>query len=320
MPNDVLSPALLGDKLNSMTGHASPGLEANPNRERWLIGLALFALYVIWGSTYLGIKYALVGFAPWQLNCLRFIASGAILYVWMRSRGVPNPTPKQFWNAVLVGVFLIIGGNGGITYAEHKGVASGIAATVVATMPLWASLWSGLWGRWPRRLEWIGMLVGLIGVAVLSLEGNLQSDPIATAVVFVSPMCWSFGSILSRRLEMPQSLMASATQMIGAGVLALPISLAFGERWRPPNTSSLLAFVYLVTFGSLIGYNAYIWLLGKVRPALATSYAYVNPVVAVLLGVVFVSEPIGVNTFIALPIILAGVGLVAWAQQARGVK
>jgi drug/metabolite transporter (DMT)-like permease len=295
-----------------MTGSTAAPL----SRDRWLVWAALFSLYVIWGSTYLGIRYAVETIPPMLMNAARFTLAGMLLYGFLRARGAANPTWLEFRNAGIVGVFLICGGNGFVTIAEHSGVASGIAATAVASVTIWTGLWSGLWGQWPRKLEWLGTAVGFIGVVVLTLEGNLRTNPLGL-IVFCAPLCWSFGSILSRNIAMPKGLMASAIEMIVAGLVSVPIGLLIGERIvQQPSTSSLLAVLYLVTFGSLIGFNAYIYLLGKVRPALATSYAYVNPVVALLLGVAIGGERLGANAFVALPIILAGVALVAWAQAA----
>ena len=289
----------------------------NPSsRDRWLVWAALFSLYIIWGSTYLGIRYAVDTIPPMLMTSGRFLISGIIMYAFLRFRGAVNPTPRQFWNAGLVGVFLICGGNGFVTLAEHSGVPSGIAATAVASVTIWTGLWSGLWGQWPRKLEWLGVAVGFVGVVILTLEGNLRTNPFGL-IVFCAPICWSFGSILSRNIEMPQGLMASAIEMIVAGIVSVPIGLLLGERiTQMPSTSSLLATGYLITFGSLIGFNAYIFVLSKVRPTLATSYAYVNPVVALFLGVAIGGEKLGANAIIALPIILAGVAVIAWAQNA----
>lgn len=284
------------------------------NRDRWLIWLSLASLYIVWGSTYLGIRIAVQTIPPFALNTTRFVLAGALLYMFLRARGAANPTPIQLRNASIVGLFLIVGGNGLVTLAEHLGAPSGIVATVVATMPLWAGLWSSLWGNRPRKLEWIGMGVGLIGVALLTLEGSLRANP-GAFVVFLAPVCWSFGSILSRHLEMPEGLMASSVEMFVGGLIALPISLLLHEPWRVPSLESALAFAYLVSFGSLIAFNAYIYLLTKVRPALATSYAYVNPVVAVILGALLAGEHFGISALVALPVILTGVGLVMYAQN-----
>ena len=162
------------------------------------------------------------------------------------------------------------------------------------------------------------MVVGLIGVLILSLDNNLRGNPTGAIVMFIAPMFWSFGSIWSKHVTLPQGLMASATEMLTAGILMFPISFLIGEHLtKTPSLESLLALVYLITFGSLIAFSAYLYLLTKVRPTLATSYAYVNPIVAVMLGVFWGQEKIGINSFIAMPIILSAVGLVAYAQNQK---
>jgi drug/metabolite transporter (DMT)-like permease len=295
-------------------------LIAHPNsrRDSFLVAFSLFALYIIWGSTYFGIRIGVQSFPPFFMNAIRFTVAGAILYAVLRARGTQHPNKLEWSGAFRIGLFLIIGGNTGTTLAESLGVASGLAATIVATMPLWAALWSTLWGQRPRLLEVAGMLVGLIGVIILSREGNLQGNPIGAIVMFIAPIFWSFGSIWSKHLTLPQGLMASATEMLTAGLLMIPISFVLGERMtKAPSPESLLALLYLITFGSLIAFSAYLYLLSKVRPTLATSYAYVNPIVAVLLGMFFGQEEIGINAFIAMPIILSAVGLVAYAQNQK---
>ena len=287
-------------------------------RDSLLIGFSLFALYIIWGSTYFGIRVGVQSFPPFFMNAIRFTVAGAILYAVLRARGTAHPKKLEWWSAFRIGLFLIIGGNTGTTLAESLGVASGLAATIVATMPLWAALWSMLWGQRPRMLEVAGMVVGLIGVLILSLDNNLRGNPTGAIVMFIAPMFWSFGSIWSKHVTLPQGLMASATEMLTAGILMFPISFLIGEHLtKTPSLESLLALVYLITFGSLIAFSAYLYLLTKVRPTLATSYAYVNPIVAVILGVFWGQEKIGINAFIAMPIILSAVGLVAYAQNQK---
>ena len=300
----------------------NPALNATSSsrRDSLLIAFSLFALYIIWGSTYFGIRVGVQSFPPFLMNAIRFTLAGGILYGFLRARGTKPPVKLEWWSAFRIGLFLIIGGNTGTTLAESLGVASGLAATIVATMPLWAALWSTLWGQRPRWLEVAGMLVGLVGVVILSREGNLQGNPTGAIVMFIAPIFWSFGSIWSKHLTLPQGLMASATEMLTAGVLMIPISFLLGERMtKAPSLESLLALIYLITFGSLIAFSAYVYLLTKVRPTLATSYAYVNPIVAVLLGVFFGHEKIGLNALIAMPIILSAVGLVAYAQNQKQI-
>jgi drug/metabolite transporter (DMT)-like permease len=287
-----------------------------PASPRWLVPLALGALYLIWGSTYLGISVAVKpgGFAAFQMNAMRFILAGVLLFLFLRTRGAPMPSSRQWLNGTLIGVLLVIGGNGLTTLALQWGAAGGISATVIATTTLWAGLWSMFWGNRPRKLEWLGMAVGLGGVAVLTLEGSFRTNP-AIFIQFAAPMLWAFGSILSQHRDMPRGVMNTAVQMIAGGIFALPISIALGETWTMPSLEAWGAFAYLVVFGSWIGYSAYNYLLAQVRPAVATSYAYVNPIVALALGFWLLNEPVGSNTLIALPIILCGVGLIALAQN-----
>lgn len=286
-------------------------------RDRIGIALALFALYVIWGSTYLGIRIALEGFPPFLLSGIRFIIAGGALYLVLRGRGTPVPKRPQWVGAGIVGALLLVGGNGGVTFAEQW-VASGLAALGVASTPLWAALFAGLWGRWPARLEWIGLGLGFLGVVLLNLEGDMRANPLGAAALLAAAICWSFGSIWSQRLQLPGGLMSSAAQMLVGGVVLLLISLLTGERMTAmPSGRAVGALVYLIIFGSLIAFSAYGYLLRRVRPALATSYAYVNPLVAVGLGVGLAGEQIGVRGLLAMVVILASVGLIAMFRERR---
>ena len=213
---------------------------------------------------------------------------------------------------------LFIGGLGFVTIAEDNGVGSGLVASAVAVMPLWAALWSGMFGTWPNRLEWIGLAVGLSGVVMLSREGDFQATLLGTVLMVLSPILWAFGSVVSGRVRLPRGLMASAAEMLGGGVLLLAFGWIRGERMvGMPGARAWLAVAYLSVFGSLFAYTAYAYLLAHTRPAVATSYAYVNPVVAVVLGVTLGNEVIGAWTYAGLPIILAGVALVGLAQRRR---
>ncbi|MER3554009.1 MAG: drug/metabolite exporter YedA [Meiothermus sp.] len=281
-----------------------------------LVLAALIALYFIWGSTYLAIRYAVVDFPPFMAGAIRFLIAGAALYAILRARGTPAPTRAEWGGAARVGALLLGGGMGGVMTAEHMGVASGLAAIFPAATPLLVALFGGLWGLWPRRTEWLGLLVGFVGVILLSLEGSLRSNPVATLILALAPTCWSLGTAWSRHLKIPHGLMSSAAEMLAGGVVLLLMSLVTGERLtHVPGLESVLALAYLTVFGSLIAYSAFTFLLDNVRPALATSYAYVNPVVAVLLGVGLAGEHITVYALVALPVILLGVGLVAMARR-----
>jgi drug/metabolite transporter (DMT)-like permease len=279
---------------------------------RTLIGFALFAVYFIWGSTYLALRFGLEGFPPFILNGIRFVVAGAVMYAVMRIRGHAAPTGRQWWNAGRMGSLLLIGGVGLVTIAEDYGVGSAVVATAAAAIPVWAALASGIFGQWPVRREWIGLGVGLLGVLVLLQEGDFRVSTAGMILVIAGPMFWAFGSVWGRRLEMPEGFMAPAAQLLVAGVVMLVASPFMGERiTEMPGAVAWLALAYLILMGSIVAYTAYVYLLKTVRPALATSYAYVNPAVAVFLGLTLGAEIITGPIFIALPLILTGVALIA---------
>jgi drug/metabolite transporter (DMT)-like permease len=286
------------------------------SRGRWLIWASLISVYLIWGSTYLAIRFVVHDVPPFMGMAARFIVAGAILYGILRATGAANPSARQVWNAARVGVFLMVGGMGLVSFAESIGVGSGLAATVIAVTPLFVAGWSTLWGLRPSVLELVGMLLGLVGVVLLSLEGDFQAKPLGLALVVCAPLCWSFGSVWSRHLSMPAGPMATACEMFFGGLALGLVSLLTREHLSAvPGTQAILAWVYLVTFGSLIAFTAYIFLLEHTRPAVATSYAYVNPVVAVILGVLIGGEHVTGWAYLALPVILAGVGVVMYGQN-----
>jgi len=279
---------------------------------------ALVAVYVIWGSTYLAIRIALEGIPPFLMGGVRFVVAGCVLFAVLWLRGGPAPTPRQWRHAALVGGLLLVGGNGGVIVAEQS-VASGLTALGVATVALWAALFAGAWGQWPTHLEWLGLGVGFAGVALLNVGGGLRASPFGALVLLVAPISWALGSMWSRRLDLPSGLMASAAEMMTGGAMLLALSAVTGE--RPPAALAsrpLAALVYLIVFGSWIGFSAYLFLLRHVRPAVATSYAYVNPVVAMCLGVFLAGEHVDASEWAAMPVILAGVALVGLAHRRGG--
>ena len=286
------------------------------------VGLALLALYLVWGSTYLANTLALETLSPFPLLAFRFLVAGALLYGALRLRGVPQPSRAEWRGAGLTGILLLNFGLGLVVYAQQW-VASSLAAVIVATMPLWLALFARLFGARTNLAEVFGMLLGLVGVALLNGEQDLRAHP-GALLVFVGPVAWAFGSAYSRKLTQPKGLMASAVQMLAAGAVFVPLALFQGELLpKTPSRTSLLALAYLIFFGSIIAYSAYLYLLEqRVSPALATSYAYVNPVVAVLLGVGLAGETVSANGYLGMGVILAGVVLVvtlrAWQGKKRG--
>jgi len=282
--------------------------------DRSRILLALGSLYVIWGSTFLGIRFALEGFPPLLLAGLRFVVAGGVTYAWSRLRGAPAPTRIEWRSALVVGT-LLVAANACVVIAEQW-VSSGIAAVAIGSVPLWVALFAGLFGRWPSRGEWIGLAIGLAGVAVLQTGGDLRASPAGAAVLTVSCVSWALGSIYSRRLPLPKGLMGSGAQMLAGGTVLLLAGIVRGERIvEAPATSAVLALAYLIVAGSIVGYSAYQYLLSKVRPTLAASYAYVNPVVAVGLGAAVAGEAVAPRAVGALVLILGGVAMLALRRQ-----
>ncbi|WP_411391141.1 drug/metabolite exporter YedA [Pseudomonas sp. MPB23] len=276
---------------------------------------AFFALYVIWGSTYLVIRIGVAYWPPLMLGGIRFLLAGAAMYGFLRWRGAPAPTWQQWKAATKIGILLLTFGNGAVSVAEHTGVSSGVAALAVATVPLFTLLCGYFWGARNTRLEWAGVILGMVGIAMLNMGSTLQSSPMGAALLLFAAASWAFGSVWSRRLPLPPGAMASSAEMLVAGVTLLIASALTGEHLQAmPPLEGWLALAYLAVFGSIIAFNAYMYLLKHVRPAAATSYAYVNPAVAVLLGIVFIGETIGLEESLAMLVIISAVLLISLPQ------
>ena len=287
---------------------------------RWLIPLALLAVYVIWGSTYLGIRIGLTGFPPFAMAALRFFAAGIAMYTWLRLRGVKPPTRRQWRNAAISGVLLLLFGNGFVCFAEQS-VTSGIAAIAIASEPLFIALFLFAYRERPSRGEIIGLAVGFFGVIVLNIGGAMRAAPWAAAALLVATLAWAFGSIWSRHQDMPDGPMNVAAQMLCAAP-ALALTAWFtGERLPAhPSAASILAIAYLAVFGSIIAFSAYLFLIKHARPALTASYAYVNPPVAVLLGALVAGEHVGTAEIGGMVVILAGVAVITLAHAGSGKR
>lgn len=279
--------------------------------------LALAAVYVIWGSTYLAMRIAVETLPPMLMGAGRFTLAGAILLVVARVTGTPWPTRRQWLSALPIGGLLFVGGNGLVAIAELD-VSSGVAALVCATMPLWMAVFSTLAGERPTAREWIGVGLGVAGVVVLVSGAEVSATPTAAAILCASPAAWALGSLLAKKLPSAPGLGAAASHQLAGGVALTAAGLLRGERLpSSPSSDSLLALLYLVVLGSLVAYTAYAWLLRNARPAVATSYAFVNPVLAVLLGVLLASEPLTPATLIAAPLVVAAVVLVIGGKTRR---
>lgn len=290
-------------------------------KNRLAIIISLISLYILWGGTYLGMRVALQSFPPFLLAGTRFLVAGGLMFAFLRARGAALPTRREWLGAALVGTLLLVGGNGGVTFAEQW-VASGLAAVAIGAVPLWAALFAGLFGRWPTRFEWCGLLLGFAGLVLLNLGHGLNAtNPLGVVALLIAPICWAFGSIVSRRVPQPKGFMASAAQMLSASIVLFAIGLGSGERMMVlPTFPAIVAMLCLIAGGSLIAYTAYGYLLSRVSAPLATSYAYVNPVVAVCLGVGLAGEQISLTGVIAMLVVLSGVVLVTLGSGQHGHK
>ena len=286
-----------------------------PVREKSVVA-ALATVYVIWGSTYLAIKIGLETMPPFFMQGTRFVIGSAAVLGFLRWRGVPWPNRIQVRNAAVVGLLLLIGGLGLVTLAEDRGVDTGLVATIIAIQPMLMSLWGGIWKSWPRRIEWLGMLIGLIGVAILMSDKGLSGSWSGVSLVFIACINWSFGSALSRRISMPDGPMTTGIEMAAAAVGYMLLSFLRSEDIAMPSLKSALGVAYLIVFGSIVAFSAFTYLIANVRGPLAMSYAYVNPAIAVLLGILFSNESLSVNMAVALPVILVGVAIVTNANRA----
>lgn len=306
----------------AMTRDASPLM----GQQASLIA-AFAAIYLIWGSTYLAIRIGLESLPPFLLAGTRFVLAGGLLYGWLRLRGVGKPTDRQWWAAVVTGVLMLVCGVGGVTWAEQW-VPSGVAALLVATVPLWMTVVDGAVLR-RSRLGWqsaAGLTIGMAGVGLLvglSPSEFGRVDPLGAAAILVGALCWSLGSLHSRRADLPSSpAMTVSIQMLSAGFVLLAVSSFFRE-WQDGfalsdvTMRSLLALGYLGVVGSMVTLCCYVWLLRRVSAPAVATYAFVNPLVAMALGTVVAGEGFGIRELGATTLIVGSVMLIQSKQWRR---
>lgn len=276
----------------------------------------LAATWLIWGSTYLAIKFALVSFPPFFQMGTRFLVAGALLAAWLRWRGTPWPDRRQWRNAAIVGA-LMLGGGMGFTAVAETTVASGLVVAFIAVGPMVIAAFNLAFGVRPRATEVAGMLVGLVGVLLLVRGAGFSASPAGLVAQLVATVCWSLGSVLSlHRTPLAPGAMGFASEMLAGGALLMAMSLAVGEvpQW-PPTAGATLAWLFLVVFGSLIAFNAYMVLLARASAAVATSYTFVNPVIAMVLGITLGGEAVTGGEWMATGVILVGVVLLMWGKR-----
>ncbi len=279
--------------------------------------IALLLVYIVWGTTYFAIGIVLKSMSPLWLNGVRFTLAGLIMLAWALARGDRLPTAVQWRNAALVGGLMVFGAMTLVMLAQSHGIGSGLMATVVTTMPMWLALWTRLGGERVPTTSWAGLTLGVVGAALLAMEGDFSANWLAALAAFGAPLCWSVGSYASRKLSLPGAAMASAAQWLLGGCMGLVLA-AFAEPFDGmlhASTTSWLAVAYLLVFGTLIALNAYLWLLQNTTAALAGSYSFVNPAVALLVGAGIGHESLNGWVFAALPLIGAALLLILYGKN-----
>ncbi|HVZ46469.1 MAG TPA: drug/metabolite exporter YedA [Ramlibacter sp.] len=286
-------------------------------RRTSLVVPALLAVYLIWGSTYLAIRWALVSFAPFFQMGTRFLAAGALLMAWAICRRSPMPTLAEWRNALVLGT-LMLGGGYGLTAVAEQTIGSGLVAAFIAVSPIWMCGWGLLFGQRPTRGELAGIAVGAVGVLLLVRGASFSASPGGMACVAAATVLWTLGSVLQvAKLPLAAGAMGYASEMLCGGAMLMVFSLATGEQFAwPPEPLAALAWAYLLVFGSLLGFSAYLYLLANASPAMASSYAFVNPVIALFLGVALGGEAVRGGEWIACGVILSGVFLIFRGKSA----
>ena len=304
------------------------GVNERPSRLKLVMAFA--AVYVIWGSTYLAIRYAIETLPPLLFAGTRFIVAGLLLYGYARLRGAARPAWTNWRKSLVIGGLLLLGGNGAVVLAERS-VPSGMTALLIATEPLMVVLldWARPGGHRPAGRIILGLALGMVGMFILigpaGLAGSSEVNLIGAALLIMATVSWAAGSLYVARTRTPLSPMLFAgMQMIAGGALLAAAGLARGElhdfAFAAVSLRSVLSLGYLIVFGSLIAFTSYSWLLRVTPPSLAATYAYVNPVVAVLLGWAFAGETLSLRTMVAAAVIVAAVIMITTHQPRAGAK
>jgi len=285
------------------------------------IWIPLLSIYLIWGSTYLAIRFAVETIPPFLMAATRFLIPGIFLVLWRRAAKDPKPSIKEWKSTTIIGILLLVGGNGGVTWAEQY-LPSGIAALVIGSVPIWIILLNLFQpeGRHLDKRVVIGAIVGFLGIALLigpsQLSGNTEYfHPLGIITIILAAIFWSAGSLYSHHAVMPDSpLLSTGMEFLAGGIGLLILSMITGEfkklNFSAITTQSLLSLAYLILFGSLIGFVAYTWLLRNAPISLVSTYAYVNPLIAILLGNLLANEPLNFRILLSAVIIIGSVFLI----------
>lgn len=295
----------------------------NPNqldRQTLRLGVALLIVYLVWGTTYFALDVAMQTLPPVLMNGARFLLAGVLMLAIARWQGQAWPTAAQWRASALIGGLMAFAAMALVVLAQKAGIGSGLMATVVTTMPMWLALWTRWGGERVPLTSWIGLALGAAGALLLALEGDFSTTLLGTLCAFGAPLAWSLGSYASRRLTLPAPAMASAAQWLLGGLLGLVVAWLWEPSartvvWQQVSLASALAWLYLVVMGTMVTLNAYLWLLKNTSAALAGSYSFVNPVVALCVGVLLGGERLTGWVFVAMPVILLALALILYGRD-----
>lgn len=295
-------------------------------RRQMIVWLAFAAVYLFWGGTYLGMRVAIETIPPFIMAGSRFLIAGLLLYIWARVKGAARPGRDQWRGAAVVGALLLLCGNGVVAWAE-QGVPSGIASLLIGTVPIWMIV-LGMFGKNSKKPTFgtlIGIILGFTGIAILVVNpGKMAFDrgvnPLGVLAIVIASLSWAGGSLYSRKATLPNSaLLSTAMQMLAGGAFLMMFATVLGEWSRfhlaQISARSIVGFGYLVFFGSIVAFNAYIWLLKNAEPAWVSTYAYVNPIVAVFLGWAVAGEKLTGSSLIAAVVIIAAVVMITMNRR-----
>ena len=290
------------------------------DRQTLRLGGALLIVYLVWGTTYFALGVAMQSLPPVLMNGARFVLAGVLMLAIARWQGQAWPTASQWRASALIGSLMAFAAMALVVLAQKAGIGSGLMATVVTTMPMWLALWTRWGGERVPLTSWIGLALGAAGALLLALEGDFSTTLMGTLCAFGAPLAWSIGSYASRRLTLPAPAMASAAQWLLGGLLGLVVAWVWepGARsvaWQQVSLASALAWFYLVVMGTMVTLNAYLWLLKNTSAALAGSYSFVNPVVALCVGVLLGGEQLTGWVFVAMPVILLALALILYGRD-----
>lgn len=286
----------------------------------WRLAVALLIVYVVWGTTYFAIGLALQSMPPLLMNGARFVLAGAIMLAWARWQGQAWPSRLQWRHSALIGALMAFAAMTLVVLAQRLGIGSGLMATVVTTMPMWLALWTRWGGEPVPWTSWLGLVLGASGALLLAMEGDFSATLLGTLCAFGAPLCWSLGSYASRKLDLPPPAMASGAQWLLGGALGLGVAGLFEPQarhldWGQVTLLSWLAWGYLLVMGTLVTLNAYLWLLKNTTAALAGSYSFVNPLVALWVGMAIGGERLTGWVFVAMPLILLALLFILYGRS-----